>query len=129
MHRTRGIVLVGLMTALVGACGQSSDSSTPPTTATPPATPTTVPAAPTAPAAGGSNFGTIALNAGFMPDPHVARGNSGGATDASTINAACAGWVSGTPDHLLQAGSAFGSLRLMAASDQDVTLVVQKPDQ
>ena len=130
MHRTRGLVLMGLVAALVG-CGQSSDApATPPATGTAP-TPTTVPTPTPTPAptgGGGSNFGTISLNAGFMPDPHVARGTSGGATDASTVNASCAGWISGTPDHLFVAGSPFAMLRLMAASDQDVTLVVQKPD-
>jgi hypothetical protein len=130
---TRGIVLMGLVAALAG-CGSSETEAAPPTTATPPGTPAVAPGTPTpAPAptpAGGtaSNFGTISLNAGFMPDPHVARGTSGGATDASTVNASCAGWISGTPDHIFQAGTAFPSVRLMAASDQDVTLVIQKPD-
>jgi hypothetical protein len=121
--------MVGLMAALVGACGSSETTETPPTTATPPGTPTTVPAAPTPAApAGGSNFGTISLSAGFMPDPHVARGTSGGATDASTVSAGCNGWISGTPDHLLALGTPSASLRLMAAAAVDVTLVVQRPD-
>ena len=79
-------------------------------------------------AAGGSNFGTVSLTPGFMPDPHTASGTSGGATDASTVNPACAGWIDSTPDHLFVAGGTFGNLRIMAHSTADITLVVQKPD-
>lgn len=88
------------------------------------------PAAQGAPAAaaGDSNFGTITLAPGFTPDPHTATGTSGGTTDASTLNAGCAGNISGTPDHLFVASAAFANLRIMAKSDIDITLVVQKPD-
>jgi len=78
--------------------------------------------------AGGSNFGTVSLNPGFVPDPHVVTGTSGGGTDASTLNNACAGWVSGTPDHLFVSGGNFTALRLLAHATDDITLVVQKPD-
>lgn len=84
--------------------------------------------APAAAADGASNFGTITLVPGFTPDPHTATGTSGGTTDAATMNAACAGNVSGTPDHLFVASAAFANLRIMAKSDVDITLVVQKPD-
>jgi hypothetical protein len=91
--------------------------------------PTPQAAAPAQPAAAGtSNFGTISLRAGFMPDPHTATGVSGGAVAASTWNASCAGYVSQTPDHLLHAQTAFSSLRVLARSDGDITLVVQRPD-
>ncbi|MEM9070307.1 MAG: hypothetical protein AAGE52_17500 [Myxococcota bacterium] len=85
-------------------------------------------AAAAAPAAGGSNFGTVTLNPGFVPDPHTATGNSGGSTDAATLNADCVGFVSDTPDHLLVTTGAFSSLRVMAHAEQDITLVIQKPD-
>jgi hypothetical protein len=78
--------------------------------------------------AGGSNFGTVTLTSGFTPDPHVAQGTSGGSIDASTVNAACNGWISSTPDHLLAAGTPFGNLRVMTHSESDTTLVIQKPD-
>lgn len=79
-------------------------------------------------AAGGSNFGTVQLNAGFVPDPHTASGTSGGSIDASTWQAGCNGFVTTQPDHLFVAATAFANLRVMAHSTGDITLVVQKPD-
>lgn len=90
-----------------------------------PAQPTQQPAQP----AGESNFGTVSLNPGFMPDPHTASGTSGGATDATTLGTAgCVGYIAGTPDHLFNATQAFANLRVMAHSTADITLVIQKPD-
>ncbi|MCB9621236.1 MAG: hypothetical protein H6724_17480 [Sandaracinus sp.] len=79
-------------------------------------------------AAGASNFGTVQLAAGFVPDPHTASGTSGGSIDASTWQAGCNGFVTQQPDHLFVASTAFANLRVMAHSQGDVTLVVQKPD-
>jgi hypothetical protein len=79
-------------------------------------------------AAGGSNFGTVQLNAGFVPDPHTASGTSGGSIDAATWQAGCNGFVTTQPDHLFVAATAFANLRVMAHSTGDITLVVQKPD-
>lgn len=79
--------------------------------------------------AGESNFGTVSLNPGFVPDPHTATGTSGGATDATSLGTAgCVGFIAGTPDHLFNATAAFSSLRVMAHSTADITLVIQKPD-
>lgn len=75
----------------------------------------------------GSNFGQISLAAGFTPDPHVAQGVSGGQQEASSLGAGCQGYISGTPDHLLQLQTSFNMLRIMAASQRDTTLVVQTP--
>jgi hypothetical protein len=85
-------------------------------------------AAAAAGAAGGSNFGTVQLNAGFIPDPHTASGTSGGNIDASTWQAGCNGFVTQQPDHLFVAATAFANLRVLAHSQGDITLVVQKPD-
>ncbi len=93
--------------------------------------PTEAPAANPTPAAGGgeSNFGTITLATGFMPDPQTASGTSGGPTAANTLDPNCNGYVTGgTPDHILVAQTAFSNLRVMARSDADTTLVIQKPD-
>lgn len=83
-----------------------------------------------APAAGGggSNFGTVTLASGFMPDPHKAEGTSGGSVQASSLNPSCTGWVSATPDHLFVASNAFSNLRVLVHSTDDTTLVIQKPD-
>ena len=80
-------------------------------------------------AAGGtSNFGTVSLSPGFMPDPTVVQGTSGGAIQAATWSPNCRGWVSPTPDHLLAAAGNFDLLRVLVRSSSDTTLVVQKPD-
>ena len=121
-----GLVLAGLL-----ACG-GNGGSTPPTPPTPPV-PNVVapPTPPTPPAAGGgdSNFGTVTLATGFMPDPTIVQGRSGGARDASTISAGCNGWVDANrPDHLFNATTAYANLRVLGHSAQDITLVMQKPD-
>jgi len=90
-------------------------------------------AAPAVPAAGDmtSNFGTITLAPGFMPDPHVEDGTAGagaGARDASTLDSSCGGTIDTTPDHILVLGGVSANLRIMAHSNIDTTLVIQKPD-
>ena len=91
------------------------------------ATPTPTPSTPT----GASNFDNITVAPGFMPDPMVVTGVSGGARDASTLNPECRGWIAGTPDHLLVTSGNFNNLRVMVRADDgtsDTTLVIQKPD-
>lgn len=149
------IVFGALVLAGVLACG-SSGTPTPPVPAVPgmpvPAVPVPgapVPGMPNMPnmpvpgaqvvqpgAVGESNFGTVALSTGFMPDPKVAQGRSGGAVDISTLttNTDCKGWIfASKPDHLFVAQTAFsGNFRILAHStsqpSQDITLVVQRPD-
>ena len=74
-----------------------------------------------------SNFGTVSLSPGFMPDPHVVTGRSGGGVAASTFQSGCAGWVEPTPDHILVTHGAFSALRILVRSRSDTTLVVQEP--
>lgn len=95
-----------------------------------PVAPVAIPAVPgVAPAGGDSNFGTISLAPGFMPDPHVAAGVSGGNIDASTLNPTCRGHISSRPDHLFVAGGQFNLVRfIINAGSNDTTLVIRKPD-
>ena len=108
------IVFGALVLAGVLACG-SSGTPTPPVPAVPgmpvPAVPVPgapVPGMPNMPnmpvpgaqvvqpgAVGDSSYGTIALSSGFLPDPKVAQGQSGGAVDISTLttNTDCKGWI------------------------------------
>lgn len=148
MNRSFLIVIVAVC-GLV-ACGSSEEeTATEPTTATegtvgtaPTGTATATPTpttgtttgttAPATGAAGATATGaTITLNTGFSPDPSIATGTSGGAVEASTLSADCAGWVSATPDHILQLEAAMPRLKIMALGTEensDVTLVVHRPD-
>lgn len=81
-----------------------------------------------APSPGESNFGTISIAPGFTPDPHMVSGTSGGSASAADLSADCTGQISASPDHLLVAGGTFTSLRVMAHSETDLTLVIERPD-
>jgi hypothetical protein len=61
-----------------------------------------------------SNFGTVTLQAGFMPDPHQTGGTSGGANSASQLNSSCRGWISATPDHIVVLRTPFRFIRMFA---------------
>ncbi len=76
----------------------------------------------------GSNYGTVELTSGFMPDPRIVAGTSGGTMDASAFGPDCKGWIAHRPDHLFVAQGPFGRLRILAHSQADVTLVVLTPD-
>lgn len=77
-------------------------------------------------------FGTVNLNAGFMPDPQVLNGTSGGAIEAYNLGettwGGCRGYLSDQPDHVMNLGTAFSYLRVEVASQGDSTLVINGPD-
>lgn len=75
-----------------------------------------------------SRFGSVPLHAGFSPDPRVVAGTATGEALAKTIHRKCRGWISQTPDYLLDADTAFFQLYVLARSRSDVLLVVRKPD-
>ena len=80
----------------------------------------------------GTHFGRVALNPGFTPDPYTTGGTSGGTVNAQTLDENCSGWISETPDHILDASDAFAVLRVLAKAEEerrDLTLVIQKPDE
>jgi hypothetical protein len=96
-----------------------------------PAAVTRAPAKPTAPNPYESSpyrFGVVPLHAGFSPDPRVVAGTALGEVEASSIHRKCRGWISETPDYLLEADTAFFQLHVLARSQSDVLLVVRKPD-
>lgn len=74
------------------------------------------------------NYGTLNLNAGFTPDPHVVSLRSGGQVDAQTVAGSCRGFISDAPD--LRVNYSAGSLPLIISvtSSADTTLVVNGPD-
>ena len=67
------------------------------------------------------------LGPGFVPDPMILRGSAGGPTDASSQNAMCRGFIPLLPSHTLQLSSPM-TLRILAHSDTDTTLVVRLAD-
>lgn len=69
----------------------------------------------------------VELAPGFSPDPVTHTGLSGGFTEASTMNAACAGTVSENPDVTLNVTADIPTLRVMVKSTVDVTLMVRTP--
>ena len=75
-----------------------------------------------------ANFGAVRLSRGFLPDPHVVEGTSGGLEPASQRGEGCVGWITEAPDHVLEVGEPLGSLRILAWSEQDIALLVQRPD-
>lgn len=75
-----------------------------------------------------SRFGSVPLHAGFSPDPRVVSGEAVGEVEAQSIQRRCRGWISETPDYLLQSDTAFFQLYVLGRSRSDVTLVVRKPD-
>lgn len=76
-----------------------------------------------------SNFGTVTLRAGFLPDPHTVSGTSGGDMQASSFAGSdCPGWVTRRPDHIFVLQSASAGLRVSATAQADTTLIIQAPN-
>jgi hypothetical protein len=69
---------------------------------------------------------TFRLGAGFLPDPTIGWGITGGEMDAARFGAGCTGQVHVQPDHVLTVTSDV-NLHLYVDSDVDSTLVVIGP--
>lgn len=69
----------------------------------------------------------ITLAEGFSA-PHIVEGSAGGTTDASSLGDGCIGNIQEAPDHELTLAAAMSGLRIYARADEDITLVIQKPD-
>lgn len=73
-------------------------------------------------------FGTLALSAGFMPDPRHVDLTAGGRIPADRLGRDCAGTIAEAPDVRLNYTAGSFPLYLFATSRADVTLVVNLPD-
>lgn len=76
------------------------------------------------------SYGSVALNAGFSPDPYTVSLQSGGAIDASSrLGGACNGYIANAPDFRINysAGSTF-PLIISVDANADTTLVINGPD-
>ena len=76
------------------------------------------------------HFGSVALQAGFTPDPNVSEIVSGGAVDASYLGGDCVGYAAQAPDVRLTWGGASDELRIFFTADagEDTSLLVNLPD-
>mgnify|MGYP000216888359 FL=1 len=77
---------------------------------------------------GPSRHGAIELHPGFMPDPVILEGLAGGTLHARTLNETCGGWVDEVPNHVLVTTGAMAELRMFAHAEEDITLVIRRPD-
>jgi hypothetical protein len=68
----------------------------------------------------------FSLGAGFLPDPAIGWGITGGDMDAARFGAECTGKVHVEPDHILTITSTV-NLHMYVDSDVDSTLVVMGP--
>ncbi len=74
-------------------------------------------------------FGSVQLNAGFVPDPHTVTLNAGGTINASdAVGGTCRGYVAEAPDYDVYYDAGTWPLYFSATSDRDTTLVVRAPD-
>lgn len=74
------------------------------------------------------SFGMLNLRSGFMPDPQVASGTSGGPVVASQVDPRCRGHISPQPSHVIMSQTGFRNLRLIVNAGADLTLVVMLPN-
>lgn len=73
-------------------------------------------------------YGTVELDAGFLPDPHSISMRSGGSIDASDVGSHCTGYIANAPDVRLQYSSGSSPLIISADSSSDTTLVINAPN-
>jgi hypothetical protein len=67
----------------------------------------------------------VALSAGFLPDPRVVAGMSGGPVPAMNVQRNCRGYIPPQPTVILNTNTGFNFLRVFAQSPGDTTLMVR----
>ena len=74
-------------------------------------------------------YGSVELQGGFHPDPHVVSMVSGGSVNVAEqgIGGDCRGWAASKPDFKLYYSDARSYLRLSVEATGDTTLVVNAP--
>lgn len=72
-------------------------------------------------------YGSVSLEAGFLPDPHVTSLTAGGSIDMNMGDCAY-GQVAEAPDVDLYYTAGSTSLYIYAEAKQDVTLLINLPD-
>ena len=74
-------------------------------------------------------YGSINLNAGFIPDPQTVSVTSGGSVDVSYLGGGCVGFAANAPDYRVSYTSTTSSLLrfYFIGSSGDTTLIVNDP--
>jgi hypothetical protein len=79
-----------------------------------------------------AKFEDFDLSPGFVPDPAIGTGLSGGGVDATahgnTSHGACTGMIDRNPDHTMVLRRDFSQLRVHVVSQHDTSLVIQGSD-
>jgi len=138
MKRNTWIALALVMLLLATlACGGGEETEVPATEPPPPPT-SEPPPPPTEPPSPGldyslaPNFGTVELEAGFLPDPHEEAITSGGAIDVASLSlgSGCTGYATSAPDlRLMWSGQSVGFRVFFVPDDEsaDATLIINNP--
>ncbi len=75
---------------------------------------------------------STSISPGFLPDPVVLTGTSGGTVAASDLGVTptgpCRGQIAAAPNHTFVAEQAFSYLRVQVQASSDTTLVVEGPN-
>lgn len=72
-------------------------------------------------------YGTVALNAGFTPDPHTVSVRAGGDTDVDSLSlpSHCTGHIApGQPDVRLNWTAGASALRIASCASADTSLII-----
>jgi hypothetical protein len=72
-------------------------------------------------------FGSLTIDNGFAPDPHVVEISAGGSIDLD-VDDCSYGWVGNAPDFNLTYDGSGGTLHFWVRSSEDTMLLVNKPD-
>ena len=75
------------------------------------------------------SFGSVTLEAGFLPDPHRKQITAGGSIDAArTRGGNCVGMIASAPDYNLVYTAGSSPLVIKVGSQEDTTLVINAAD-
>lgn len=81
--------------------------------------------------AGTPNYGGIALEAGFLPDPWIVSAIAGGDVDvaAAAIGTGCVGFTTSAPDFILEYSGVplSNNLRILYVGNGDTSLIIADP--
>jgi hypothetical protein len=80
-----------------------------------------------------TNFGSVALESGFRPDPYTVGVVSGGAVDVAGLDLGsdCNGYATTAPDFEVELEDGSSMIRIFFVADEsgeDATLIVSDPD-